>query len=257
MILVALVATLGACSKDYGTAETHAYAIIAPYHAIEISNDFDVVMSETDSVASVTLPEGLWNRLVFSVEDGTLKIGLVDRPLSFYGDYEARVVLPQVTQIDAVDISGASSFTSSQTLQASNIAIILSGASVFKCPVEAARTILTLSGASIFRGTVAARSLDAELSGSSYANLSGTASLMTIDVSGGSEVDAPTFNASRLTGEMSGGSTVDVNVCESVTVDLSGGSMLTYGLSDDSCNPTINCTTSGSSVVKPRRTGRQ
>ena len=251
IMLVAAVTLFATCTKDYGSLETRTYTLTTSYKALSISNAFDVVMSDTATVATITMPERLYEKLVFSVVNGTLRIGL--KPgINYVGDNEMRVILPVNTDINDVDVSGASSFTSPQTIVATDMDIDVSGASFFKCSVQATNVELDISGASTYNGDIEATTIDADISGSSTVTVGGTADIMDIDVSGASTLAATKLAAGQVTGDVSGASNVNVTVCQKLELNVSGSSNVTYGKSDESCAILLRCSTTGSSTVTER-----
>jgi hypothetical protein len=91
-------------------------------------------------------------------------------------------------------------------------------------------TGLDMSGGShcTASGFESPRALRFELSGGSGVTFSGSAGDVTIDASGGSQVDLATFVAANADVEASSGSQVTVNVTGRLDADASSGSMVYY-----------------------------
>jgi hypothetical protein len=91
-------------------------------------------------------------------------------------------------------------------------------------------TGLDMSGGShcTASGFESSRALRFELSGGSGVTLSGSAGDVTIDASGGSQVDLSAFVAANADVEASGGSQVTVNASGRLDADASGGSKIFY-----------------------------
>jgi len=228
VILVSLSIFFFGCTKDWGTPATKNYPINGAYTKLDVSNAFDVTVSDQVTDVVVTVGELAHDRVVVRVVDGELQIGF--KPNTNYSG-KATAVIPAAV-LRKLDLSGASSFTGD--LRGDDVDI-------------------ELSGASTYRGTVEATELDIDLSGASDAILSGVCQTkMGIDLSGASTLKAADLSAMSVYGEMSGASDADVTVCSALNVQLSGASTLTYGTSSEECHPNINCPASGSSVVKPR-----
>ena len=228
VILLSLSILFFGCTKDWGTPATKNYPINGAYTKLDVSNAFDVTVSDQVTDVVVTVGELAHDRVVVRVVDGELQIGF--KPNTNYSG-KAKAVIP-ATVLRKLDLSGASSFTGD--LRGDDVDI-------------------ELSGASTYRGTVEATELDIDLSGASDAILSGACQTkMEIDLSGASTLKAANLSAMSVYGEMSGASKADVTVCSDLNVELSGGSMLTYGAISDECHPVVNCPASGGSVVKPR-----
>ena len=217
------------CTRDFGLPTTKNYPINGTFTELDVSNAFDVTVSDQVSDVVVTVGELAHARVVVKVIDGRLYIGF--KPHTMYHGHAAAVI-PANANLHELDLSGASSFTGD-----------LNGEDVD----------IDLSGASTYRGTVNAAELDVELSGASDAHISGVCrEKMEIELSGASTLKAANLNAQSVSGHLSGASDADVTVCSSLNVELSGASTLTYGTSSEECHPNINCPASGSSDVKPR-----
>jgi len=228
VILLSLSLLFFGCTKDWGTPVTKNYPINGAYTKLDVSNAFEVTVSDQVTDVVVTVGELAHDRVVVKVVDGELLIGF--KPNTNYSG-KAKAVIPAAV-LRKLDLSGASSFTGD--LRGDDVDI-------------------ELSGASTYRGTVEATELDIDLSGASDAILSGACQTkMEIDLSGASTLKAANLSAMSVYGEMSGASDADVTVCSDLNVELSGASTLTYGTSSEDCHPVVNCSTSGASTVQPR-----
>jgi hypothetical protein len=229
VILVSLSIFFFGCTKDWGTPATKNYPINGAYTKLDVSNAFEVTVSDQVTDVVVTVCELAHDRVVVRVVDGELRIGF--KPNTWYNG-KATAVIPANPILNDIDLSGASSFTGD---------LIGHGVDI------------DLSGASKYRGFVAADGISLDLSGASVADIQGFCqNKMNIDLSGASILNAANLAATSVFGEMSGASNADVTICSQLNVDLSGASTLTYGTYSDECHPNINCPASGSSVVKPR-----
>lgn len=228
VILLSLSILFFGCTKDWGTPATKNYPINGAYTKLDVSNAFDVTVSDQVTDVVVTVGELAHDRVVVRVVNGELQIGF--KPNTNYSG-KATAVIPAAV-LRKLDLSGASSFTGD--LRGDDVDI-------------------ELSGASTYRGTVEATELDIDLSGASDAILSGACQTkMEIDLSGASTLKAANLSAMSVFGEMSGASDADVTVCSDLNVELSGASTITYGTSSEDCHPVVNCSTSGASTVQPR-----
>lgn len=229
VILLSLSLLFFGCTKDWGTPVTKNYPINGAYTKLDVSNAFEVTVSDQVTDVVVTVGELAHDRVVVKVVDGELLIGF--KPNTMYNG-KAVAVIPANANLSDLELSGASSFTGD--LRGDDVDI-------------------ELSGASTYRGTVEATELDIDLSGASDAILSGACQTkMEIDLSGASTLKAANLSAMSVYGEMSGASDADVTVCSDLNVELSGASTLTYGTSSEDCHPVVNCSTSGASTVQPR-----
>jgi hypothetical protein len=232
IILLSISILFFGCTKDWGVPVTRNYPVNAPYTKLDVSNAFEVTVSDQVTDVVVTVGELAQERVVVRVVDGELQIGFKPNTFGFQPNAKAVAVIPANANLSDLDLSGASSFTGD-----------LRGADVD----------IDLSGASTYRGNVEATELDIDLSGSSDAIIHGVCQTkMEIDLSGASTLKAADLSAMSVYGEMSGASDADVTVCSALNVDLSGASTLTYGIISDDCKPVVNCPASGGSTVRPR-----
>ena len=230
IILLSLCVLFFGCTKDWGSPATKNYPINGSITGLDVSNAFHVTVSDEVTDVVVTVGELAHDRVVVKVINGELQIGF--KPNTRYNG-TAKAVIPANVSLSDLDLSGASSFVGE-----------LNGHDVD----------VNLSGASIFRGNVDADEIDIDLSGASNAFIDGRCqNKMEIDLSGASTLKAANLNAQSVSGHMSGASFADVTVCSSLNVELSGASTLTYGTISDDCHPNVNCPSSGSSTVRPRR----
>lgn len=226
------------CTKDWGNPATRNYPVNAPYTKLDVSNAFEVTVSDQVTDVVVTVGELAHEKVIVNVSEGELHIGF--KPNTRYNG-KATAVIP-ATMIRDLELSGASSFTGD--LQCGN-------------GYYSDNTVdIELSGASTFRGRIEGQELEIDLSGASEAFIEGftptSLTKMDIDLSGASTLKAPFLYTESVYGEMSGASNADVTLCSELNVQLSGASTLTYGLSSEECHPNVNCPASGGSVVKPR-----
>ncbi len=88
----------------------------------------------------------------------------------------------------------------------------------------------------------------ATASGGSVVTITGAAPNLTLEASGGSRLNLPSFNATNAHVELSGGSQATINVNGRLDANLSGGSQLFY-----SGNPTLgNIDVTGGSTISKR-----
>lgn len=237
LTLLAVCAMLCSCGPmDWGAMETINYPIDGEYTALDISNAFQVTVSvgETEQAAVVTIGEKAHQYVQVEVKNGTLYIGM--KKWNYMSNELPTVVLP------------ASSAMALEELR-------LSGASSFKGTLFGDNPSMKVSGASRFDGTIApnADNIEVELSGASYATLNGFCDgELEIDISGASVLDGTSFPCAEINGEISGASHADVVCCESLKVDISGASELTYSTPSDECNLKVDCECTGASSVHSR-----
>ena len=236
LTLLAVCAMLCSCNTDWGAMETINYPINGEYTALDISNAFQVSVSvkETEQAAVVTIGEKAHKYVQLEVKNGTLYIGM--KKWNFVSNEKPTVVLPASSTMDLEELR-------------------LSGASSFNGTLFGDNPSMKVSGASRFDGTIHgnADNLEVELSGASYAILNGFCDgELKIDISGASVLDGTSFPCAEINGEISGASHADVVCCESLKVDISGASELTYSTPLGECDLKVDCECSGASSVRSR-----
>ena len=123
-------------------------------------------------------------------------------------DGQAKVIVGY-TQLDEIEVSGASSVKTKDTLRAGNLQVNTSGASVCKLMVVAQHISCTTSGAS-------------------STTLSGSATQLTADVSGASSLKALDLQTQEAAINTSGVSGAKVNASKKLSGNTSGSSSLKY-----------------------------
>ena len=214
--------------------ESRTYALAGNYTRLEVKSALDVVVCDTVKAVTVTLPARVHDDMVVEIENDELTIRLrgQHRP-------KART---------RVELSGSASFTTPKGLSGDNVKVDAGGASRFEGNLTGKKIDIELSGASWFHGHIEAGIVEYDSKGASSALMTGSAFMtLDVDLSGASTMDAKNFTAKKVRGEMSGASNLVVQCTESLRVNLSGASTLTYiGSPRD-----INCQTDAlSNVVK-------
>ncbi|MBO7630102.1 MAG: DUF2807 domain-containing protein [Bacteroidales bacterium] len=230
LIMISLCALLFGCTKDWGVPTTRNYPINGAFTELDVSNAFQVTVSDQVTDVVVTVDDMAHEKVVVKVVNGKLQIGF--KPDTWYNGTKAVAVIPATDNLRGIELSGASSFTGN-----------LNGHDVD----------IDLSGASHYQGSVDADEIDLDLSGASKAVMSGFClEKMDVDISGASTLNASLLETPSVFGDISGASTADVTICSNLKVNLSGASTLIYGLISPDCNPVIDCPCSGASIVRPR-----
>ncbi len=225
--------------------ESRTYALAGNYTRLEVKSALDVVVCDTVKAVTVTLPARVHDDMVVEIENDELTIRLrgqhrlKERP---------QVLLPHNPRLTRVELSGSASFTTPKGLSGDNVKVDAGGASRFEGNLTGKKIDIELSGASWFHGHIEAGIVEYDSKGASSALMTGSAFMtLDVDLSGASTMDAKNFTAKKVRGEMSGASNLVVQCTESLRVNLSGASTLTYiGSPRD-----INCQTDAlAKVVK-------
>ena len=247
LIVLSLCALFCGCKKDWGDPTTRNYPINSGFTGLEVSDAFQVTVSDQVSDVVVTVGDLAHNKVVVEVKNYKLHIGF--KPNVKYNGV-ATAVIP-ATILYELNLSGASSFTGN--LEGYIVDIDLSGASIYKGNISADRVDFDFSGASTYTGAVDAYKVFVNLSGASNITAEGTChTFMEISLSGASQLKAANLETPAVHGNMSGGSYAEVTCCSSLNVELSGGSTLIYETISEDCHPVIDCPSSGGSSVRPR-----
>ena len=139
------------------------------FHGINVSNAFDVYISQSDNEAvAVSANETKYrDNIVVEVKDGILHIKYDPKGLKWpKGDKKLKAYI-SFKKIDKLNISGACDVFITGVLKADNLDINQSGASDLKGKIDAKKLSVDLSGASDITLTGTATDLDVEASGAS------------------------------------------------------------------------------------------
>jgi putative autotransporter adhesin-like protein len=198
-----------ACTKQLtgsGTVVSRQFPV-TPFSKIQVSNAFAVRLSiGSPEAVTVRVDDNLVDDLDIGVSDGTLRIGLKGGMLVSRATLEADVT---ASSLSAINGSGASTITPLD-------------------PIKSPSFVLAMSGASRFDGAVAFSDGSVELSGASEAVLMGSASTLTIMVSGASHLQARDLSIGALTIDLSGASRGEVHATGTISASASGASTLGY-----------------------------
>lgn len=246
MFLLSTIALLafGGCAKYDGDPITQDFSIDGTYTKLEVSDAFNVTVSDQVSVVTVKAGDKIMPSVVVEVVNNTLKIRLKRFKVS-YGEMQA--IIPLNADLTSVNLSGASDFRSVYGLSGQKVKVSLSGASEFYCDIDADDIDMDLSGSSNINGHVAATNqLDLDLSGASNATLTGQVPTLKIDLSGSSSLEKTVVDhhyglvCDQCSGSLSGSSNAYLHCDSTIKVSLSGSSDLHY---------TGNADTNGSSTT--------
>ncbi len=180
------------------------------FQGVDVSSSFTVSITRADAFrVAVKADDNIFERLVIEVRDGALHIGVAPNTTLQNVHLEATVTMPE---LGSLDVSGAVNATLTGFATTVDRSFEAAGAS----------SITTVA-------PFAAGHLGVDAAGGSHLTLTGTASQATVQLSGGSVVDAFALTAATAGFELSGGSEASMTVSTSIdTAELSGGSNLTY-----------------------------
>jgi hypothetical protein len=107
IILLSLCVLFFGCTKDWGSPATKNYPINGSYTGLDVSNAFQVTVSDEVTDVVVTVGELAHDRVIVKVINGELQIGF--KPNTRYNG-TAKAVIPANANLSDLDLSGASSF---------------------------------------------------------------------------------------------------------------------------------------------------
>ena len=234
VILSVLVLTVFCgCKKDAGEPITREFGDGGSYTELEVSDAFDVTVSDAVNQITVTAGKNVMPNVVVE------RVGdeLIIRLKAFSGNYknsEMKVVLPYNANLRSVELSGSAHFNSTYGLSGHDVDVDLSGSSEFVCDIAAEEADIDLTGASKMKANVIAGKLDLEMYGASEATLTGQVSKMDMDLYEASDI-IKTVSGTRYglavgecEGTMLGASNAYIHSDGSIQVNLWGASDLHY-----------------------------
>ncbi len=205
---------------------------VSGFHAIRVSNAFDVIIKQGNEEAVVVSAseEKYRSRIKTEVVDGVLRITYDNDGVWKWNSENKKLrAYISVKNIDKLDISGATDVKIDGVLKGTNLKVDLSGASSLK-------------------GAVVYESISVDQSGASDSKLSGSVKNLDVDVSGASDFNCFELIAENCRAEASGASDIFVTVNRDLKVDASGASDVQYkGTASVS-----DMKTSGASSLKKR-----
>lgn len=249
-IFIAVLAAIsfGACDQiPAGEYTTEYKDIDATYASLDVSGAFDVTYSASADKMEICAQENVHDYIAIETIGKTLKLYV--KPNRIMNLKEIEVILPASSSLTEIKLSGASVFSSDETLSGTDFSVDLSGSSLFKSNIVTSESIdISLSGASLLASRLHTSDLKVSLGGSSCVNLSGKAVDCTLSMSGASALEGNddavlnVVNAVRC--DLSGACSAEIACDGSIKGGLSGASTIKYHGS-----ATIDVETSGSSSV--------
>lgn len=234
LIVLSIIAMTAfcSCSEWAGDPITQKFNIDGTYTELEVEDAFDVVVSDTATMITITAGENVMPKV--KVVNSGDKLSIYLKGWASNRGKDMTVIIPYNPDLKKVDLSGASDFYSDFPLRGQNVEIELSGASDFYGDIEAEEVDMDLSGASSVKGNVTASELELDMSGASDAMLTGQVSTLKLGLSGASSLKKSivgshyAFACGGCEGSMSGSSDAYIHCDGSITVSLSGASDLYY-----------------------------
>ncbi|MBR4787183.1 MAG: DUF2807 domain-containing protein [Bacteroidales bacterium] len=227
------VIVLCSCTKPAGQLITKSLDVEGcyTYTSLDVSDAFDVYVSDTAHTVYVTAGENIMPKIVVKIVDNTLKIYCDKININ---TQEMKVIIPHSAELNSVELSGASTFQSPFSIENNEVFIRMSGASNMFGDIVSNRVSMDLSGSSYLEGNYAAAATYMELSGASGVKLSGHTGKLNLVLSGGSYIQKNisgnqyAFSCDECEATLSGASKAYIHCTTSIKANLSGGSGLHY-----------------------------
>ncbi len=197
------------------------------FSKLDISHGFNVQITASSAYkVSVTVPENIVKYLDVEQNGDTVRIGLQNNAYSNIHP-QAVVTMPDLR---GCSLSGGSLGTVSGFQSSNPLDLHSSGGSRFDLNMTAGQTRIDVSGGGRIEGQLNFTDVTANLSGGSRWETTGTGNNLTrLVASGGSQALLPAVALQSAGIELSGGSRADLTVNGKLSLELSGGSKLTYG----------------------------
>lgn len=211
-IILLLVSFLTACKKANEITPSGTATIIekefTDYSAVETSGGFDIILTFNNSekvqietnpnIQPYIISTKVGNKLVFKRADN----------IYFASNTIVKIYI-SAKKMNEINASGGSHVTATNRYEIDNLNAIFSGGSHFTADLKCNNLNLTTSGG-----------------GKTF--LTGTADLLTLNSSGGSDFSDFNFIVKKFTCDVSGGGDVNLTVNEKLDVTASGGSTISY-----------------------------
>lgn len=219
MTMLFSAATMYGCTCRYETitlagVNDEQHFSVSEFTKLNVHSALEVIVCDSVTDMVVTTDRNLLPYLQISQSGKNLSIGY-PCGLNWISNASTHVLLPSQKALQDLAISGASQVTIERTIDASEIDI-------------------DLSGASVLSADIAAQEADINLSGSSVANLQGSITRLEVGISGASQLvseksdDQYLLRANDIKGTLSGSSHLYVHSDGAIRCNVSGASVIFY-----------------------------
>lgn len=218
---------------------------------LDFSLVFDITIRQGKNTGvTLSIPASYEKYLVFENYGGKIRVGFKDlgkrSEHKKYGKFTAEIVC---SSLEEVELSGTCKLKGVGDFTAKTVEFDLSGSSkVFLNDLKVVKSgEIELSGASQLQANVVVPEIGIDISGAAKLTLTGKADRGESELSGASKANLENFVLKNLTLSTSGASKASVNVTESLIVEASGVSHISY-----SGNPRVSPHISGGPTLEPR-----
>jgi hypothetical protein len=224
-----ILLVLLAFSTTLSFAQVKQDRSVANFSAIEVSGAFKVFIRMGDKCAlTVIANEDALDDIKSSVDNGVLEVEMDSDWWDGSNSNEKLELYITVTSLKEIDLSGACSLESKNTMSGENLLLDLSGASKVELELNFATVTLDVSGAA-------------------KCNLSGKSNKLIVDASGASAIYAADLQTNIVNIDASGACKAEVAAANVLNVDASGACKVLY-----KGNPKITKDVSGAASVSEK-----
>lgn len=231
LLLLVLAAPVMVAAQVYNDPNIEVREVES-FHSIDISNAFDLYLSQSDeeAVAVSASKTEFRDRIKVSVKDGVLKISFdnEDKKLKFGNDNKRLRAYVSFKTLQKLEASGACDIRFNGAVKMESLDLEMTGAS-------------DLIKADLYLNTLKVR-----LRGASDANMVGRVGFLEVTVSGASDFKGYGLRADKCEAQASGASGIWITVEEELNAKASGASDIKYRGNAKS----LRITNSGASSVK-------
>lgn len=224
---------------------------VAAFSKVKVSNAINLYISQgAQQAVAVSASDSKYiPKIITEVSNGTLKIYVENGAWNGWnwGNKNLKAYVT-FTQLEGLDVSGASSAKITDPITVNNFKLDLSGASSLQGSIKCTSLGFELSGASsanvdfncsgnadieetgasTLKGNFASASLNFELTGASGATLKGNTNALAIEAHGASNFHGYDLMSTSCKVEASGASDVNITVSKTLDAHASGASSIDY-----------------------------
>lgn len=185
---------------------TSTYEVNTSYKSLKVKNAIRVEYRHDIDTLQIIADSSILSKIKVVHDEDGIEI----YASSFKSPFKVTALVPASEELEDIEISGASSFSSDEEIKAEELDIEVFGASKFEANINC-------------------QSLKASVNGASSANIGGKAVNAEINVSGASKLSSENLNTDYADVDISGASKAEIICNKNITGDVSGASKLSFG----------------------------
>lgn len=221
----ALLLALFAATAFFAHAQVKQDRNVGTFSSINVGGTFKIYLRMGDkSALTIIADKDVLSKIKTTVNNGVLDVSLEE---DWWNDSsnETMELYITVTNLNEIDLSGACSLETKNTIKSGSLT-------------------LDLSGASKLEAQISCDILELELSGASKSTLKGNCTKLNVEASGASAIYAADLQSKISSIDASGACKAELNVVNELNVDASGACKVYY-----TGNPKVNQDVSGAASV--------